>query len=68
MKRYTHVMLKTGESACIVEVLDDGKAYIADVDHDDGGTTTDFITQDQIDKEIDCAVYGKQFNSIDSSL
>ncbi|MFR1051494.1 MAG: hypothetical protein ACLSE7_07165 [Lachnospirales bacterium] len=49
MNQYACVRLKTGEAACIVEVLEDGKAYLADIGHDDGSTTTDFITHDEIE-------------------
>lgn len=49
MKQYSRIRLVTGESACVVEVLEDGKAYLADVDHDDGGTTTEYITHEQIE-------------------
>ncbi len=52
MKQYTCVKLKTGEPACIVEVLEDGKAYLADIDHEDGSTTTDFITDDQVESIV----------------
>ena len=53
MKQYTWVLLETGEKACIVEVLEDEKAYLADVDHKDGSTTTEFIMEKQIEKIID---------------
>ena len=48
MKQYSRVRLKTGENAHIVEVLENGKAYIADIEREDGETITDFITHDQI--------------------
>lgn len=52
MKQYCTIRLKSKEFAVIVEILEDGKAYIADVDHSDGSTTTEFITQEQIDDVI----------------
>lgn len=48
MKRYACVRLTTGERAYIVEVLEDGKAYLVDIDHDDGSTSTVFVTHEQI--------------------
>lgn len=48
MKQYCRVQLKTGEKAYIVEILEDGKAYLADVDHKDGSVSTDFVTQSDI--------------------
>ncbi len=48
MELYSRVQLVTGEEASIVEILEDGKAYLADIDHDDGSTTTELIKQEQI--------------------
>ena len=39
---YDKVILKTGEVAYIVEILGDGKCFVADIDYADG-TSTDFI-------------------------
>ena len=49
MRQYCRVRLKSGETASIVEILEDGKAYLADVDHKDGSIPTDFIAQDDIE-------------------
>ncbi|BAK99004.1 hypothetical protein OBV_18060 [Oscillibacter valericigenes Sjm18-20] len=49
MKQYQTVRLKTGESACIVDILEDGKAYLADIDHSDGTTSTEYVMQEEIE-------------------
>ena len=54
MKPYTHVVLTSGESACIVDVLEDGVAYLADVDHQDGSTSTEFVKHGDIERVTDC--------------
>ena len=51
IKLYDKVLLKTGETASIVEVLKDGKTYVADIDKSDG-TDTDFIYADQIESVL----------------
>lgn len=45
MKLYDKIVLKTGETAYIVEILEVGKAYLVDVDHADGSISTEFATQ-----------------------
>lgn len=45
---YSYVKLKTGETACIVDILEEGKAYLADVDHEDGSTSTECVFLDDI--------------------
>lgn len=53
MEPYTHVVLTSGESACIVEVLEDGVAYLADVDHQNGSTSTEFVKHGDIERVTD---------------
>lgn len=49
---YDIVRLKSGEEATIVEILGDGKAFVADVEKPDG-TDTNFIELEQIESIID---------------
>ena len=63
MSPYTRIRLVTGEQACIVEVLEDGKAYLADIDHEDGSTSTEFIAHEQIDHIVDYIPLWKQEES-----
>ncbi|MBQ7478990.1 MAG: hypothetical protein IJT01_08875 [Selenomonadaceae bacterium] len=51
-KLYDKVLLKTGETAYIVEIHEPGVAYEADIDRHDGETETDTIYQKDIDKII----------------
>lgn len=51
IEMYDRVLLKDGDRASIVEVFDDGKAFIADVDRQDG-TETEWLKPDDIDKVI----------------
>ena len=45
---YQHVRLKNGKRATIVEVLEQGKAYIADIEIAEGDYETEQIFQDDI--------------------
>jgi len=47
-KLYDKVLLKSGETAYIVEVYEPGIAYEADIDKNDGDTETDTIYQQDI--------------------
>ena len=48
IKLYDTVRLKSGEVACIVEILGDGKiCYVADIEKEEG-TETDFIYSEDI--------------------
>lgn len=49
IKQYDKVLLKDGDTAYIVEVFDNGKAFIADIDRE-GGTETAWVTPDKIEK------------------
>lgn len=51
-KLYDKVLLKTGETAYIVDVYEPGKAYEADIDRKNGDTETDTIYQDEIEKVV----------------
>lgn len=48
IKQYDKVLLQSGEYAYIVEILDQGKVYIADIDKDDGETYTETVYQKDI--------------------
>ena len=45
---YQHVRLTSGKRATIVEVLEQGKAYIADIEVDEGDYETEQISQEDI--------------------
>lgn len=49
IKQYDRVLLKDGHEASIVEIFEDGKAFLADVDKD-GDTFTEEIQTDDIEK------------------
>lgn len=51
IRQYGKVLLKTGNEAYIVEILEEGKAYMADIDRD-GDTYTEFVTIDMIEKVL----------------
>lgn len=52
IKEFDKVLLKGGETAYIVEILEQGEMYIGDIDKKDGETDTDFIKQEQIEKVL----------------
>ena len=49
---YDKGQLKTGETASIVELWEDGKAYEVDIDRDDGSIETDTIFIGDIQKVL----------------
>jgi len=51
IEQYDKVQLKTGEIAWIVEIFDDGKAFLADIDREQG-TETDNVFPDEIARVI----------------
>lgn len=53
IKQYDKIILKDGRTATIVEVLEEGKAYIADVDLPDDEWDTIDVWQDDIREVID---------------
>lgn len=52
LKLYDKVLLKTGETAYIVEIYEQGVAYEADIDKEDGSIDTDTIYSKNIEKVI----------------
>lgn len=48
IRLYDRIKLKSGHTASVVEIFDDGKAFLADVDRD-GDTYTEEITIDEIE-------------------
>lgn len=46
---FDKVKLKTGETAYIVEVYEQGVAYEADIDREDGSVDTETIKQEDIE-------------------
>ena len=51
IQEYDSVLLKDGDYASIVEIFDDGKAFIADIDRKTG-TETEWLKPDNIEKAI----------------
>ena len=49
---FDKVLLKTGETAFIVEIFDGGAAYEMDINKKDGKTVTDTVWPDQIEKKL----------------
>ena len=49
IKQYDKVLLKDGDTAFIVEIFGDGKAFLADIKRK-GGTETDWVKPDDIKK------------------
>lgn len=49
IRQYDRVLLKDGNEASIVEIFEEGKAFLADVDKD-GDTYTEDVTIDMIEK------------------
>lgn len=46
---FDKILLKGGETAYIVEIFDNGKAFLADIDRTDG-TETDVVYLEDIDR------------------
>ncbi len=51
IKQYDRVLLKDGNEASIVEILDEDKFFIADIDKD-GDTYTEELTIEEIETTI----------------
>lgn len=51
IKQYDRVLLKSGDHASIVEIFDDGKVFIADIDRK-SGTETEWLKPEDIEKVI----------------
>lgn len=52
IKQYDKVLLTSGETASIVEILAEGKDYIADIDREDGSIDTEFLYQKDIESIV----------------
>ena len=52
LEMFDKVLLKTGETAYIVEIYEQGVAYEADIDKADGTTETDTIQCTDIEKVL----------------
>ena len=52
IEMFDKVLLKTGETAYIVEIYEQGVAYEADIDKADGTTETDTIQCTDIEKVL----------------
>ena len=52
INEFDKVLLKTGETAYIADVLKAGIAYVVDIDKSDGDTETEIVEQDDIEKVI----------------
>ncbi len=52
LQEYDKVLLKTGETAYIVEIWEQGVAYEADIDKKDGSIETDTIKHEDIEKIV----------------
>jgi hypothetical protein len=51
IQQYDKVILKDGDYAYIVEIFEDGKAFLADIDRKDG-TETDWLKPEDIEKVV----------------
>lgn len=49
---YEKVLLKSGDTAHIVEIYEDGRAYEMDIDKRDGTTVTDTVWADLIERKL----------------
>lgn len=52
LQMFDKVLLKTGETAYIVEIYKDGEAYEMDINKSDGKVVTDTVHKQQIEKRI----------------
>lgn len=51
IEMYDKVLLKDGDQGFIVEIFDGGKAFVADIDREDG-IHTEWVMPEEIDKVI----------------
>lgn len=49
---FDKVLLKTGETAYVVDIYGDGEAYEMDINKPDGKVVTDTVRKQQIEKRI----------------
>ena len=52
LEMYDKVLLKTGETAYVVEIYDNGAAYEMDINKVDGCTDTDTVYPEEIERKI----------------
>lgn len=52
LEMFDKVLLKTGETAYIVEIYEQGVAYEADIDRADGTIETDTIKYSDIERKL----------------
>lgn len=52
LQMFDKVLLKTGETAYVVEIYKDGEAYEMDINKPDGKVVTDTVLEQQIKKRI----------------
>ena len=52
LEMFDKVLLKTGETAFVVEIFDDGAAYEMDNNKKDGKIVTDTVWPNQIEKKL----------------
>lgn len=51
LKMFDKVILKTGETAYVVEIYNHGEAYEMDIDQKDGSIVTDTVRPNQIERK-----------------
>lgn len=52
LEMFDKVLLKTGETAYVVEIYNSGEAYEMDIDQPGGKTLTDTVRPEQIEKKL----------------
>ena len=52
IEEFDKVLLKTGETAYIADIIKPGVAYVADIDKPDGDIETEIIEQKDIEKVL----------------
>lgn len=52
LEMFDKVLLKTGETAYVVDIYGDGEAYEMDIDKPGGKVVTDTVLSHQVEKKI----------------
>lgn len=52
IEMYNKVLLKSGETAYVVEIYENGTAYEMDIDKLDGSIKTDTVWPEEIEKKL----------------
>ena len=52
IEMYNKVLLKSGETAYVVEIYESGIAYEMDIDKSDGSIKTDTVWPEEIEKKL----------------